>query len=269
MPLLIFIALLLTGSFSALAVALPQPVDSVLIIGCEIKSLPEMAYAWRDDFHTVRCADKAHITKIGDYAFIGCRNLRKVELPPSLVSIGMGVFQDCDLRELKLPARIKKIPRYMCAWNENLSAVHIPSGVDDIGSHAFAYCSNLQNTTLPSRLKHIGSNAFSRCRSLTNMKLPTSITELESYVFSDCTALRHVTLPANPSLLGEYIFSGCTALEEIEEMSLTPPSFDCGSPLHDDSDPDFTQRVRLKTRPAAVSLYRNAPIWSDFRHIAP
>lgn len=269
MPLLIFIALLLTGSFSTGAVSLPQPVDSVLIIGSEIKSLPEMAYAWRDDFHTVRFADNSQINKIGDYAFIGCHNLREIKLPSSLVSIGMGVFQDCDLRELKLPARIKKIPRYMCTWNENLSTVHIPSGVDDIGSHAFAYCTNLQNPELPSRLKHIGSNAFSLCRSLTHMKLPASITELESYIFSDCTALKQVELPANGSMLGEYIFSGCTALEEIEEMSPTPPTFDCGSPFHDDSDPDFTQRVILKTLPSAVSLYRNAPVWSAFRNINP
>lgn len=246
------------------AASYPEPIDSVLTIPAEVETVPTMAYAYREDIRAVRFAPDSRLGEIGDYAFVGCRNLREAELPSTVRSLGMGVFQECDLRRLTVPTGVRKIPRYMCAWNENLSDVSLPRKTEDIGSHAFAYCRSLRKIDVPTGVRHIGSNAFSFCDGLTEVELPATITELESYAFSECRNLRGVVLPANKSMLGEYLFSGCVSLEKLTELSPEPPTFDCGSPLHDATDTNFTERVRLKLAPGVSGRYREASVWREF-----
>ena len=245
--------------------AMAGGMDSVLMIKAGQTRIPPYAYKDREDIREVRFEKGSQMKEIGEYAFLGCSNLKKIDLPESLVKIGEGALRECtSLESLVIPRGVKALPKALCAWDSSLRSVVLPAGLEDIGSHAFAYCSSLDGVKIPAGVKHIGSNVFSRCFSLTEIALPSSIKELESYVFSDCVRLRKATLPANKNMLGEYMFSGCVALEELVELSPVPPTFDCNSTIFEDSETGLYRKCRLIVPAGSESLYRNAPGWQLF-----
>ena len=268
--------------FIVLISFLPQEAKSQMNLDSMVKislntNSSELAVVWPGDIPVVppyEFADQKELTsvslsegveEIGEYAFLGCTNLREVILPSTLKIIGEGAFRDCpSLVSLVLPEGIKEIPPYMCAWDENLQEVCLPQSVVDIGKNAFSYCSKLDSISFPCGLKHIGPNAFSFCKGLKTIEIPDSMRELESYAFSGCENLIKAKLPSNPNMLGELIFTGCGNLKEIICLSAVPPTFDCNSPLFDPLETDLWKNCRLLILPDSKSLYSMAPGWDYF-----
>ncbi|MCH5222811.1 MAG: leucine-rich repeat domain-containing protein [Muribaculaceae bacterium] len=223
------------------------------------------AYQFKDDTQLEKIVISEGVVSIGEYAFLGCKNLKEVVLPSTLKNIGEGAFRECtSLISLDIPRGVTKIPAYMCVWDSALQYVNLPSTVVDIGRGAFSFCKSLQEIKLPSRLKHIGPNAFNRCESLKEVVVPDSMEELESYAFAGCHALRKATLPANNKMLGELIFIECPNLREIVCLSPNPPVFDCDSPLFDWSEEDMYKKCKLTILPSSKSKYKKAIVWNLF-----
>lgn len=268
---LIYLFILLASAAWALrasAAGVPVVEDSVLVIPAGTLRIEAYAFADRDDFHSVRFEGRPELTAVGDYAFLGCKNLREIILPSSVRTLGQGVFRECGaLERVALPKGVSVIPRYAFAWCGRLQTVSMESDVRDIQAHAFAYCGNLLTFDFGRLLTHIGSNAFSFCGSLEEVRLPASITELESYAFAECLRLRRIQLPANPHLLGELILSGCRAMEEVVEMSAAVPKFDCESTLFEPGDSEVYERCVLRVAPGKAAAYSVAPGWNLFSRI--
>ncbi len=241
--------------------------DSVLTVSRDVVEIEAYGFADRTDLREVRFEHGSQLKSIGEYAFLGCSNLRYMNLPASLEIIGEGSFRECALKELDIPRRVKALPKAMCAWNRRLEYVILPDGLTDIGSHAFAYCCNLRVMDIPISVTHIGSNAFSRCGSLEEIVLPAGMKELESYAFSDCVSLKRAVMPANAGLLGELIFSGCMNMRELTVMSLTPPPFDCNSFIFEPDEITLYRDCRLHVPSSSVEKYRRAPGWKLFQNI--
>ena len=81
------------------------------------------------------------VTRIGDWMFHYCRNLKHITLPRSLRSIGNWTFAECG----------------------SLETLTIPDGVVSIGSFAFFGCARLAALTVSASVKEIGADAFSGC----------------------------------------------------------------------------------------------------------
>ena len=242
--------------------------DSVLYIPGGTRVVRAYSFADRDDFREIRFEAPVKVSEIGEYAFLGCSNLREVNLPRTVRTLGEGCFRECTgLRKAFLPAGVTALPRYIFSWCESLAEVSMPSGLKDISSHAFAYCGSLTGIEIPSTVTHIGSNAFSLCSSLREVSVPDAVTELESYAFSECTSLRFARLPGRRDLLDELIFSGCRALECIVEPSGVPPEFDCDSRLFEESESRMYSKCVLVVPDGSVSAYHEARGWSCFDRI--
>lgn len=211
------------------------------------------------------------VKRVPDFAFAGFRRLKSVsfETGSRCRKIGEGAFYRCDsLQSVSLPAGVEEIGRYAFAWCVSLRRVNLDC-VGKIGDLGFAYCSSLPGVSLSSRLTSLGSNAFSCCLGLEEVVVPSSVKEVGSYAFSGCASLRRAVLPGNPSLLGELIFSGCISLEEIEEPSVVPPRFDCGSFIFDPDEKSRYYGCRLLVPTSSVSAYRSSPGWSLFVNLFP
>lgn len=242
--------------------------DSVLHIPGGTRVVRAYSFADRDDFREIRFEAPVMVSEIGEYAFLGCSNLREVNLQRTVRTLGEGCFRECTgLRKAFLPAGVTALPRYIFSWCEKLAEVRMPSGLRDIAAHAFAYCGSLTGIVIPSTVTHIGSNAFSFCGSLREVSVPDAVTELESYAFSECISLRSARLPGRRDLLGELIFSGCRALERIEEPSTVPPKFDCDSHLFEDNESWMYSKCVLYVPGGSVRAYREARGWSCFESI--
>lgn len=245
-------------------------VDSVLVIAANTSTIPDEVFVDRTDFNRVKFEEPCILSSIGDYAFMGCRNLREIDLPKSLRKLGEGAFRECSaLTAVSVPEGVMVIPKQAFAWCTSLRAVTLPHSVIDLASHSFAYCESLTTVNIPPKLRHVGSNAFCFCRSLASVSLPRSVTELESYAFAECSSLREAVLPANDKLLGELIFSGCDNLVQITVGSPVPPEFDCNSTLFDDTESEMYGKCQLIVPAQSVQRYRTAPGWCLFRLIEP
>jgi hypothetical protein len=127
------------------------------------------------------------VTRIEDYAFLGCENLISVYIPNSVTQIGNLAFSEC----------------------RGLSEITIPYSITAIGIRTFMYCDNLRKIYLPSSLTAIGSGAFSYCTNMTSFNIPFSVTLLGDDVFKNCTNLTVIyATPVKPVVLTSNIFQG-------------------------------------------------------------
>lgn len=107
-------------------------------------------------------------TSLGDYCFMGCIAISKIDLPANLDKIPSGAFAVC----LKL------------------TDIVIPDKVTTISGSAFLGC-GLENVTLPNTLTMIGVNAFSNTK-LKSVYLPSDLFILSLGAFSNCEELKTI-----------------------------------------------------------------------------
>ncbi len=266
---MVAVALIVSAAGAVRGAARPEIRDSVLVIPAGIRQLPAYAFAWNDTIREVRVEEGSRLVVIGDYAFTGCRSLRRIEgLPETLASIGEGAFRECESLEwFVFPRGVKEVSRECFIRCGSLREVVLHGSIYAVKAFAFTECGALEEIDLPASVTAIGLNAFALCGSLKEVVVPEGVTELESYAFAGCGGLRRVVLPGNPSRLGELILEDCGALEEIVEMSPAAPSFECGSWLCDPvGDAGFYKRVRLviPDTESAQRSYRRAHCWRLF-----
>ena len=116
-------------------------------------------------------------TSIGRDAFKGCRFLKIITLPDSLVNIEENPFTDCDeltkilvspdhptlaaINGVLFSKAEKELISYPCASVQE--SYTVPDGITSIGCDAFYNCRFLTNITLPDSLTGIGEGAFTFC----------------------------------------------------------------------------------------------------------
>eukprot|EP00037_Helgoeca_nana_P023842 m.248124 g.248124 ORF g.248124 m.248124 type:complete len:285 (+) comp26470_c4_seq4:4496-5350(+) len=115
---------------------------------------------------------------VGFGAFLGCRHLESVCIPPTVTAIGDRAFYGCS----------------------SLESVIIPDAVTSIRSEAFNRCSSLALITIPDAVAFIGYSAFFRCSGLTSLTIPDSVTDIKRLAFFECSSLMTVDLPRTVTL---------------------------------------------------------------------
>ena len=150
------------------------------------------------------------VRAIGAGAFSGHDQLRKIDIPDSVVEIRLGAFIECvQLKTINLPEGIETISSAAFYGCSNLENVIIPNSVSRIESSAFGGCSNLENVIIPNGVSCIASGTFSGCEKITNIVIPDNITRIEHLAFGYCTSLRSVSIGKNVSSIGTSAFDGC------------------------------------------------------------
>ena len=167
---------------------------------------------WRDrsaDIITVVIGSE--VTKIGRYAFAGCKNLKTVNLPENgkLEEIGYCAFGDRTVSDIGAPI---------------ITEITIPASVKVIDAYAFVGCKELGTVTFApnsqSQLELINGWAF-QGTALTKITIPASITFFDGEAFKDCEKLEEVTFEAPSGLcedkynMSNTAFTGCTKLSRI------------------------------------------------------
>lgn len=79
------------------------------------------------------------IAAIGSYAFKGC-SIEHFTLPDDITEMGQGVFMDSKVKEVKLPAHLKRIPTSTFQGCTQLKVVRLGSKAESISDYAFDLC---------------------------------------------------------------------------------------------------------------------------------
>ena len=207
-------------------------------------NIPDRAFENCTTLESVRLVD---VEVIGEHAFDGCVNLRKVDISGPLKLIKNYAFKGCrSLRHLNIPDTAKleryafdSMREFNCTWGygyseppKNITAVFdiengvlkkyngsdahivIPEGVTVIAEFAFMRCEKAESVVIPDGVRIIANRAFLQCRNLQSVNIPGTVTVIGNGVFRECS-LREVTIPDGVEWLGSGIFSWCTALESV------------------------------------------------------
>lgn len=178
------------------------------------------------------------VTKIGDYAFSQCIDLKKLVIPSSVTEIGEFAFESSGIENITLSSDLEKIGDNAFQYCNNLEEITIPNSVTDIGEslffkcdrlkkvklsqnlnslkrRTFAYCSNLKSVSLPDSLEEIESSAFYKCESIGNVTIPSGVTKIESYAFAN-SSIASIDMLNGSGNIGEGAFSNCEQLSNVK-----------------------------------------------------
>jgi hypothetical protein len=117
-------------------------------------------------------------------------------IPAGTVHIEKGAFADCvNLKSINLPSSLKSIGPEAFKNCKHLIIKSLPEGITAIGEEAFCGCSSLALTSLPKGVTSIGDRAFCGCSSLALTSLPEGVTSIGDWAFYGCSSLALTSLP--------------------------------------------------------------------------
>ena len=192
-----------------------------LVAGCQATTIP------------------SSVTGIGEYAFLDCYGLTRINIPNSVIYIGYYAFSHCT----------------------GLTSITIPNSVTSIGDYAFSDCTGLTSIDIPNSVTSIGSSAFAGCEGLTSIEIPNSVTSIGNYAFAGCSGLTSVSIGNSVTSIGERAFRGCTGLEDIYALRTDPAAYDCAT----DAFSDYSATLHVPA--GSKEAYASTEPWSNFANI--
>lgn len=149
------------------------------------------------------------IKVIGSGAFSQHDEIKTVDLPNSVISIGRDAYRFCyGLEEINFPADLKEIGSLAFYGAKSLGHVEFPEGLWEIHFGAFESCENLTFDSLPQSLNEIGAAAFKNCKSLTSVEIPPKVTLIPEGAFESCPNLVDVYIPDTVREIHYLAFAG-------------------------------------------------------------
>ena len=207
--------------------------DRILVISPVYNELPVTkidngAFYGRKNLTRVVIPDS--VVSIGNFAFNRCTGLTDIVIPDSVTSIGMRAFWDCtSLTSIVIPDSVTSIGRFAFDGCTGLTDVYITDidawcniSFSSSDSNPMYYGDNLYldgnlvtELIIPDGVTSIGDYAFEGCTSLTSIMIPDSVTSIGDYAFEGCTSLTSIVIPDSVTSIGYVAFIGCTGLTSI------------------------------------------------------
>lgn len=190
--------------------------------------------------------------------------LRKVVLPPSIVSIDNGAFYNCEIDSIEIPAGVTHIGSYAFKSCRKLRSVQIPENVEFTGGYVFQDCVALQEVVFERGTSALPHKIFENCTSLSHVILPEGLKVIGSEAFLNCTNLPALSLPESVETIGNWCLDKCTSLRRLEVRNPVPyaasSSTFYGVPVN---------ACTLYVPAASLSSYKEAEYWKQFGAIEP
>ncbi|MCD7973230.1 MAG: leucine-rich repeat domain-containing protein [Candidatus Azobacteroides sp.] len=205
-------------------------------------------------------------------AFCFSTNLKSVNFPSTLISIGHRAFSDCiRLDAIDLPLSLETIGNFAFA-NTNLTAVEIHPTIRSIGTGAFN-CPNLEfinvadENTFYSSIDGVLFNKrqtrimqYPAAGKNKEYMIPATVESITQRSFYNNKNLVSIVLPTSVTSIEESAFLRCSSLDNIKVLWEEPILL--RFPICDSED-QYTLIVPSGTK----ELYQQADYWKDFKEI--
>ncbi len=221
----------------------PNSTTTTLFIPKEIVSIPDSNFAGCTNIKEVIFEEGGTTPlAIGEKAFLGCYQLRRLVLPERLVSIGKYAFKECyALTSVNIPKNVTEIGDFAFTWCYKLYEVYNESAITNIGSKGSIKTAqpnvNIYTPTSGSSvLFREGDFLFATVKGVKTLigyegnekdiTLPTGKYSIADYLFYNDTSVTSVTIPDTEgiTLSVSQAFSGCKSLVKIFLADSSVPS---------------------------------------------
>ena len=169
---------------------------------------------------TVEIGHLTRLTRIDDSLFGGASNLKSIDIPYNVMTIGGQAFFGCEsltevnrMKNDDLNNELTSI--YDEAFQDCSSLTSFDlKGIGDLGYCCFA-ASGLTNITIPEDIYTISDNVFFNCSELKEVIIDAPLGSIGEGAFAN-TALTGISILANGAFdIGTSAFNGCTNLEYV------------------------------------------------------
>lgn len=173
-------------------------------------------------------------------AFYNNGNIKRVNLPNTIISIGDYAFSYSVLEEIALPNSLTNTGKGVFQGCKNLITVKLPNSVTEIGENAFGSCVRLKTVSLPNTIISIGDNAFNSS-GIEAIEIPNTVTNIGAFAFwnckrlkkfsfaensrlkvipramvADCDSIENISIPNSVEIIGYVAFGNCTSLSYVK-----------------------------------------------------
>ena len=170
------------------------------------------------------------VKSIGNQAFYGCKRLTDISMGNSVVTVGDNAFENCwSLLNVVIPDSTTSIGRLAFLNCYSLVSVTIGKGVTTIGGSAFYECKSLKNVHIAdlsawckvdlngstSAPFYYGAALYLNNKRLTELVIPSGFTKVDDYLFCGCSSLESVTISDSVATIGKYAFWHCENLTNV------------------------------------------------------
>jgi len=193
------------------------------IIGEDVVAIPAYMCYEMSNLKSINIPDS--VTSIGSSAFYGCSGLEKAIVP------NINIKNWCSIKFSNSTANPLYYAHHLYSdENTEIMKLIIPDDVTSINSYAFSGCSGLTSVTIPNSVTSIGEYAFSGCSGLKKNIVPDiknwcSITfgnpsanplYYAHHLYSDDnTEITKLVIPDDVTSIGYSAFSGCSGLTSV------------------------------------------------------
>ena len=184
-----------------------------IINGMVVKEIAPNAFANHQEIKVVEIPSS--VTSIGSNAFSGLPNLTKVVFGTGVTTIGDSAFLNASaLKEVKFPNSLITIGDNAFR-HSGLRSVTFGKKVELIGDHAFAENTAMIKLVIPGTVPHISAGAFRDNVSLQVLHIGKGVTSIGDSAFAGIKALRAVSIPGTVKTIGAEAFAGDTAIQYV------------------------------------------------------
>ena len=221
------------------------------------------------------------LKSIGMAAFAGCKQLKSINLPSKVATIGSYAFNGSGLESIVTPSSIKTIGRGAFSRCESLTSARINPIV--LEAYAFLGCTNLTEMIIENAIEKVGVSAFNGCTNLTKVqfrscarlelidaeafvlsglqsidtKAMKALTEIGDYAFLGLKDIQSLSIPAEVSYIGTRAMMGMTGLRSLVSKPTTVPALG-------DSVWAGIHPTKVELLVDNVEDYSNAAQWREF-----
>ena len=165
------------------------------------------------------------VDAIGDNAFYGNKELKRISISKNVESIGGRAFSDCtNLTSFNLRSysKLRSIGMHAFTGCESLTSISIPEYVESIDTRAFMDCRSLTTFSVDAKNPYYESSSgvlFNKGKTtLVNFpngksgsySIPSSVTTIGEYSFACTRNLTSVTIPSSVKTIGQRGFAYST-----------------------------------------------------------
>ena len=209
------------------------PVKSIEFKGDNGDILPD---GWADSLPYLEKVRLSSFKTIDKFAFYGCTNLSKINMPDSIENIGNNAFRYTSLKDFIAPKNLKEIDTEAFDGCTKLKKIVLNDKLEKIGVSAF-YNTAIESLDIPASVKEIGSIAFASCQNLKtvilnsdfnkelndkeryvsifsgsnieNLILNDGVTEVNEILLQGNKSLKHIRFSRNLKKINKYAFEQC------------------------------------------------------------
>ena len=188
------------------------------------------------------------VTSVVGGAFFRVGSVTTVLLPDSVYFIGNRAFGGCyDLKRINVPAGVTVIESETFAYCYALEEIILHEGITDIKEMAFKSCKSLKSINLPESLINVGFGAFASTN-LGEVIIPQSVQTIGGGAFGGKNL--SIILPSTVKTIGQGAFYGTVYTDATEIPVGWYTSYDTmwGHPILDATDSFITGKLFLNCK---------------------